>query len=162
MALAELRGVRVEYGPLVVPLARPFLLGVKLEYTAFAMPSGLVQNGVVDQLITLSISADTPLLSRIDPAELLAYTQVSSNTDFDAEAKWRYLVLQFMHRDSGQLRNVYQRKVGAFWEGYLVLEAGSPTGYWDHRSTMLKALTGSELILLPTRFLDGQSLVVRA
>lgn len=79
--------------------------------------NGIIQGGIVDPAVSLTVSASVPLLSKIAAADLLAYSEVSSNANFDDEAKWRYLVVQYLHRVSGQIRNIHHRKNGSFWEG---------------------------------------------
>lgn len=162
LARPLLQAVQVEYEGVPVPLARPALTGLQLEYVYDPdTTTGPIQGGIVNPLILLSTMAGVPILSRITPADLLAYTEVSSDTDFDAESKWRYIVVQYLHRETGQIRNIHHRKNGAVWEGYFIMLANSAQGYWDKRSILIRALNEAELILHPTRFLDEETLVVR-
>lgn len=163
MPNVELAAVQVEYKGSPVPLSRPLLEQAQVEYIYSPTTStGIIQSGIVDPSMSLAVVAGTALTSQVTAADLLAYSEVSGNASFDAESKWRYLIVQYLHRISGQIRNVRHRKVGGVWVGYLVLDAVSATGYWDHRSTIIRANNGAELILLPTRFLSGESLVVRS
>lgn len=162
MPPVELRSTQVEYRGSPVPLIFPQNLQTQIEYVFQPLTTGILQEGIVTTVFSRAAVAGVALTAQITPADLLAYVEVSGNTNFDAEAKWRYIIAQYLHRDSGQIFNIIHRDAGALWVGVLTFTTNSALGIWDKRSMIIHALTGVELILLPTRFFDGESLVLNA
>lgn len=160
--IPRLRGAQVEYQGSPVPLCIPRFRGMQVEHIHVPLTSGIIQNGIIDFYISLAAVVGTTLVSQITPADLLAYTELSSNTSFDAEAKWRYIIVQYLQKESGQIRNVYHRKNGAVWNGNLTFASNSAIGRWGKRGMIIRSVNDNELVLPPTRFYDGEGLVVVA
>lgn len=162
MVDVELYQSQIEYDGNPVPLARPFLRNnTQFEYIYDPLLSGPLQANVVTPLIFKSELANIPITMQITPSDLLAYSEVSTNSNFDAESKWRFIVVQHLNRDFNSFKNVILRKVGSVWKGYFSFSANASEGYWDKRSVLIKAKNGVQLILFPTRFYDGETIVLR-
>lgn len=162
MTSPELYSVQAEYRSSPVPGFIPDNRSSQVEYKYDPKYTGILRNGIAATVFSLAIIANVPQISQITPADLLAYAEVNTNSNFNAENLWRYIIVQYRHRTSGQIVNIVHRKVGAVWTGYLNLISTSATGTWVKRSTIIEDFNGNELILLPTRFQDGESLVIQA
>lgn len=154
--------VQTEYSGAPVPLARPLPRGTQQEYVYNPLTTGPLQNGIVDPLFSRAGIAGTPITIQLTPADLLTYSEISSNSSFDAESKWRFIVWHYLHSASGFTKKIILRKIGAVWNGTFTFTMSDPLGTWTKRTNIIKANTGAELILLPSRFVDGESIVLQA
>jgi hypothetical protein len=163
MADPEVQGAQVEYEGNPVPLARPNPYSLQIEYRYLPLNSGVIGpvSGVVETLFSKSTQAGIILTSRVAPADLLAFSEVSTNSNFDAESKWSFLIVQYIHDASGQKLTSRHRKVGADWDDpYFFFPTTIHTGSFRKRAVIIVAKTGDELVLLPGNFGDGERITI--
>lgn len=187
----RLHSAQTEYRGNPVPLAQPRLHGVQIEYaadtsvtktysgslviiaptvnktytgsvTSFTQSSGFLSSGTPTNTLSRAAVANIDTTFRLIAAEVLGYGAVSGNPEFAAETSWRYVVAQYKHNASGELKNIIIRKVSGNWDGIIKFTGAAPLGTWTKRSLMLKANDGAELILLPTTFTPSENLTLNS
>jgi hypothetical protein len=191
IAVPQLYAAQTEYGGNPVPIAVPQLYSLQLEYKfvneveknysgsivvfaptvdrtftgsvhSFTQSSGFLDNGTPTNTLSRAAIANTDVTFRLVATEVLGYAAVSGNPEFSSETSWRYLVAQYKHNASGEIKNIIIRKISGNWDGVIKFTAVAPTGTWTKRSIMLKANDGAELILLPTTFVPSENLTLNA
>lgn len=157
----KFRSAGVEYTPCnPVPVCMPRSRHVAIEYKASDNPltTGLVSGGQIIHYASKATMTDVELTSRIPPAVLLAISTVSNSEPHDAEAKWRYLLVQYINRQTNEIFNIVHRKVGANWDGKFFFPGTIELGSLAKRSVIIVAKTGPQLILLPTEFTVSENI----
>ena len=162
MAGAELKVATLEYEGRRVPLVWPNPVGVSMEYRSEPLTQGIIIDGVVQHNFSKATQADTVFISRLPTAVLEALPKVIAAPAFASSTTWEYVGAQYLNRDTGDILNIVHRLNGANWEGEMFFPAGFTPGFLDKRSVIIRNTGGNELILLPTDFIDGESLVLYA
>lgn len=157
MASPELKSSQIECEGSPVPKVFPRLRTVQIEYEPRPKVSGLFKNWVSTVVFSRATDAGVNLVAQIVGEDLLDLAVVNTNTSFDAQSKWRYLVLQYINRSSGQTITVRlsYNDVDDVWSGPAEFLSTSTLGTWEKRSIIIHAHTGLELVLTPTDIVGG-------
>lgn len=160
MAAVELRGVSIEYKGRSLPRAMPRVAGLSVEFTIHPYTSGILIGDKVNHNFSLAQYGDVILVSKLLTTDLEALPKVIADPAFADSADWDYVLVQYLNRSSGDILNLIHRASGSYHQGEMFIPSGFAVGFLDKRSVIIRNLSGNELILLPTDFEDGESLVL--